>query len=143
MDCEEVGFTKRLMPKRKVDMFEVVADEGERVKLPTLRQWLKEQPQDDFNAYHQVRLIWLPGNWPNYTLETSAFRAIVTDRNPLYAALRDGLDSFTTTQRALGLRIVDPKRVTFSLLDFETPGDWFFIGGVSGLRWDGPVVEPY
>lgn len=130
------------MPPKKPSIFNVTSEEPKKQKLPTLRQWLKEQKADDFKQFHQIRVIWLPGQWKNFTLETTCFRAQVTEYNPLYAALSSDLDSFTREGGDILLRIVDRQRLTFSLLPGEGDGEWFFIGD-SGLRYEGSVVESY
>lgn len=105
-------------------------------KLPTLRQYLKELPKDDTDIKSTVRLIWLPGQWDNYTLECENFRVVVNPKHSLYHQLLRNVDDFTKGARTLDVHVTDRAKVSYRLsVNQEVEGEWFFIGGSAGLKF--------
>jgi hypothetical protein len=124
------------MPRKKQDDWLSEDYSGKQEKKPTVRQYLKELPKDVENIKSTVRVIWTPGQWDNYTLECDHFRVIVNRNHKLYRALRDNLDAFTKGSETLDVLITDRKSVTYRLTkNSEERGEWFFIGGDSGLKF--------
>jgi hypothetical protein len=124
------------MPRKKPTdwLSEEYSDKQE--KKPTLRQYLKELPDDAGNIRSTVRIIWCPGRWDNYTLECDDFRIIVSPKHNLYAALRDRLDAFTKGTETLDVLVTDRRSVSYRLAkNPEESGEWFFIGGDAGLKF--------
>jgi hypothetical protein len=105
-------------------------------KKPTLRQYLKELPKDVRDIKSTVRVIWLPGRWDNYTLETDDFRIIVNQRSKLYAALRNRVDDFTKGSETLDVHVTDRATISYRIsTNPEESGEWFFIADGAGLRF--------
>jgi hypothetical protein len=124
------------MPRKKQDNWLDQDYTAKEDKLPTIRQYLKELPKDAENIKSTVRLIWTPGKWDNYTLECDHFRVIVNPKHKLYGQLRDNLDAFTKGSETLDVVVTDRKSVSYRLhINPEERGDWFFVGGESGLKF--------
>jgi hypothetical protein len=105
-------------------------------KLPTIRQYLRELPNNVEDIKSTVRVIWLPGQWNNYTLQCDHFRVIVSERHKLYHSLRDNVDEFTKGTQTLDVIVTDRESVSYRLgVNNETTGEWFFIGAGSGLKF--------
>jgi hypothetical protein len=105
-------------------------------KLPTIRQYLKELPKDVTDIKSTVRLIWLPGQWDNYTLQCDDFRVVVNRQHKLYGQLRSNVDDFTKGAKTLDVLVTDRAKVSYRLtVNNEESGEWFFIGGDSGLKF--------
>lgn len=105
-------------------------------KLPTIRQYLKELPKDATDIKSTVRLVWLPGQWDNYTLQCDHFRIIVNRNHKLYGQLRDNLDAFTKGTETLDVVVTDRTKVSYRLnRNQEEHGEWFFVGGDAGLKF--------
>jgi hypothetical protein len=124
------------MPRKKTNdwLSEEYSEKQER--KPTLRQYLKELPNDVTDIKSTVRIVWTPGQWDNYTLECDHFRVIVNRKHKLYAALRDNFDAFSKGTETLDVLVTDRKSVTYRLsTNPKESGEWFFIGGDAGLKF--------
>lgn len=105
-------------------------------KLPTIRQYLKELPKDAENIKSTVRVIWLPGQWDNYTLQCDDFRIVVSPKHKLYSQLRANVDDFTKGTQTLDVIVTDRTQVSYRLdINQAESGEWFFIGGDAGLKF--------
>lgn len=103
-------------------------------KKPTLRQYLKELPKDVESIKSTVRIIWLPGQWNNYTLQCDDFRVIVSGGHKLFSGLKDHVDEFTKGTKTLDVIVTDRESVSYRLdINAEESGEWFFVGGDAGL----------
>jgi hypothetical protein len=111
-------------------------------KLPTIRQYLKELPKDVTDIKSTVRIVWLPGQWDNYTLQCDDFRVIVSRNHKLYGQLRDNFDDFATGTTTLDVIVTDRAKVSYRLsVNQEELGEWFFIGGDAGLKFTRENVD--
>lgn len=111
-------------------------------KLPTIRQYLKELPKDVTDIKSTVHLIWLPGQWDNYTLQCDDFRVIVSRKHKLYNHLRTNVDEFTKGTRTLDVIVTDRAKVSYRLrVNEEKSGEWFFVGGSAGLKFTSDVND--
>lgn len=125
------------MPKSKTTTWLEEDYEDKKEKAPTLRQYLKELPKDAKDIKSTVRLIWLPGRWENYTLQTDDFRVIVSRGHKLFNSLRDNLDAFTKGTETLDVIVTDRAKISFRLsVNDEERGEWFFVGGDAGLKFE-------
>jgi hypothetical protein len=124
------------MPRKKQNDWLDQEFSGKEDKLPTLRQYLKELPKDVKDIASTVRVIWLPGQWNNYTLQCEHFRVIVNPKHNLYSSLRANLDEFTKGTRTLDVFVTDRAKVSYRLsINDSKTGEWFYIGGTSGLKF--------
>jgi hypothetical protein len=124
------------MPRKKQEDWLSEDYSAKDEKLPTIRQYLKELPSDAQDIKSTVRIIWLPGRWDNFTLQTDHFRVVVSRQHKLYSQLRDNVDDFTKGTHTLDLLITDRAKVSYRLsLNNEERGEWFFIGGDAGLKF--------
>ncbi len=58
--------------------------------LPSFSAFLKDKKDSKVLTQNfGVEIIWVPGKYPNYTLQTHAFRLSISDKHPLYQALND------------------------------------------------------
>jgi hypothetical protein len=96
------------MPNKKPSLFDVSGREPDPVKLPTLRQYLKEITNVEYPIYARIEIIWFPGQWDNYSLQCEHFRVSISSSHPLYKLLEDGIvAAITSDDRALLVRIDD------------------------------------
>ena len=94
------------MPTKKPGFFEVEGKEPPKPKKPTLYQFIKELKDDDFPKLSRVELLWFPGRWDNYSIETSVYRASITGNHPLYPMLEgNAVKVFESTDTAILLGI--------------------------------------
>lgn len=128
------------MAKKKVSMFGTEVTENARKKAPTFRQWCKEQSNFTGPLECNVRIIWLPGRWDNYTLETEHFRLRVESTSPLYEGLRKELDEFTKAEHGLSVTVTDTNPGKFYLSPGSITGYWSFIDDI-GLRFEPDALE--
>lgn len=42
-------------------------------KLPTLKQWIKQQGKKPFPRLHDITIVWKPNQYPNMTFQTEEF----------------------------------------------------------------------
>lgn len=124
------------MPRKKQEDWLDQDYSGKEEKLPTIRQYLKELPKDVTDIKSTIRLIWLPGQWDNYTLQSDDFRVVISRNHKLYGQLRDNIDAFTKGTKTLDVIVTDRAKVSYRLnINQEESGEWFFIGGDAGLKF--------
>lgn len=96
------------MPNKQVSLFDVEGKEPPREKKPTLRQYLKEQTDVKYPISSTIRLVWFPGNWDNYSVETDWFRCSISPKHPLYGVLdKLVIKAFCESQTAIHLVVKD------------------------------------
>lgn len=124
------------MPRKKQNDWLDIDYSGNEEKKPTIRQYLKELPKNVTDIKSTVRLIWLPGQWNNYTLQCDDFRVIVSKGHQLFDGLRANVDVFTKGSQTLDVIVIDREPFSYRLsVNTEIAGEWFFIGGQSGLKF--------
>jgi len=124
------------MPRKKPEDWLNEEYSGKEEKLPTIRQYLKELPKDVKDIKSTVRLIWLPGQWDNYTLQCDDFRVVISRKHKLYGALRTNIDAFTKGTNTLDVLVIDRAQVSYRLaVNPQESGEWFFVGGDAGLKF--------
>lgn len=105
-------------------------------KLPTFRQWLKAQGKKKIPQAVLCNLIWTPGKWQNFTLETERFRLRIAEDNPYFAYLKTGIATLSDNDYALFVHPVDRDKGTFTLsAKADEPGVWQPVGE-NGWKWE-------
>jgi hypothetical protein len=127
------------MPKQTVSLFDTEYKEPPKVKLPTLLQFIKKLPNDAYPLIQRINVMWFPGAYDNYTLETSEFRCQVSSTHPLYPLLNKvGYKTFIECECAVLVSVIDSSG-TISLLESNVYGKYSNIGsiGVKFIPTDG------
>lgn len=107
-------------------------------KLPTLSQYIKRTAKTKRKSTQRVLLIWLPGKFDNFTLQTELCRVIISPKHPLYGHLR-AFNSAGNESNEIGfnLEITDFDKASYMLVPHDRDGSWTAIGE-SGIRWHEP-----
>lgn len=123
------------MPTKKPSLFGSTFSEPPKEKKPTLLQYLKTTKDVKFPFHSRIDLIWLPGTFNNFTLETELFRCSVTDRNPLYSILNgSGWGTVIDSETALLLCVMDSTGV-YTLEESTFYGKYKSIGNL-GVKFE-------
>jgi hypothetical protein len=115
-------------------LFGVEAKDVKREKLPTLAQYLKKTKEPKSKPVYVVELVWLPGKFNNFTLQTNKFRIIVSPSHPFYGLLRDFFADNSTAETPMSVRITDWQLGSYQLEQPKCAGLWSELG-TSGYRW--------
>jgi hypothetical protein len=75
------------MPTKKPTLFEVSGKDAPREKKPTLFQFIKETSDITYPYFAGIEIIWLPGKWDNFSIETSTYRASIAPSHGLYEVI--------------------------------------------------------
>lgn len=105
-------------------MFDIEYAPSKPEKLPTLKQWLKALPKKYTNRHFHVTIVWVPGNFDNYTLVTSKFRIIVTPRDALFQPLKDYFDNESNHSQAIGIEITSDQEATYKIFKGQHNGKY-------------------
>lgn len=120
------------------EMFNTKTKDLPREKLPTIAQYLKSNKPAKSRYIHVVELIWLPGKFNNFTLQTGAFRIIIAPKHPMYGHLRNFCNAGNeSTEIGFCVEITDWQEGSFMLVPHDRDGNWTDIGE-SGIRWHEP-----
>jgi hypothetical protein len=123
------------MPAKKPGLFDVTGKEPPKPKKPTLRQYLKESKNDVYPQYFRIETIWFPGNWENYSIETTDFRASIAATHPLFDALEcNAVKAFSESEGAILLVLLDNEG-TIGLGESTIHGKYTRIGN-AGFRFN-------
>lgn len=97
--------------------------------LPTFAHFCKSSGEEAFKPQYQIKVIWKPGLFPNFTLETERFRLRVPPSSQLFQLLEEQLEIWIDSGKSPYLRVLDPKKQTFEL-DFlqNTEVEWEELG---------------
>jgi len=119
-------------------LFNTEAKDVKPEKLPTLAQFLKRNRQQKRLLTQKVLLIWLPGKFNNFTLQTEHCRVIVSPKHPLYGHLR-AFDTAGNESNEIGfnLEITDWSEGSYMLIPHGRNGSWSELGK-SGIVWNEP-----
>lgn len=122
------------MPTKKDSLFDTVYEEPPKDKKPTVLQYIKSTKDIEYPLLQRIELVWFPGKFDNYTLETPLFRCQVSSRNPLYTLLEKiGFKVFKESESAILVSIVD-ERAGIQLAESNVYGKYFDIGNI-GLKF--------
>lgn len=123
------------MPTKKPSLFDFQGSEPKKEKAPTLLQYLKSNADHVFPIVSTIRVIWYPGNWENYSIETDAFRAGITPKHALFEPMEMHLTKrLIDTETALLLSVMDAKG-TICFTESSLYGHYSAIG-VSGFKFN-------
>lgn len=124
------------MPTKKESLFDVSGKEPAKPKLPTIRQYLRENKNVTSPIVASVTVIWFPGNWDNYSVETGKFRTSIAPGHPLYDLLdRDVIAITEASHTGIALSLEDSDG-TIRFCETTNYGKWERIGN-SGIRFRG------
>lgn len=83
-------------------------------KLPTLRQWIANNTNINYDKHYAVTKIWEPNLYPNWSLETDSFIIRLPSATADVANLVQLVEQCRENCRAIGIR-----------LDKDRKGDYF------------------
>jgi hypothetical protein len=116
-------------------LFGIEANDVKPEKLPTLGQYLKRNKEPKSKPLHTVRLVWIPGKFDNFTLQTDVYRIIVNPKHPFYQLLSQFFGDPSTAEIPIAIRITDWAKGSYQLEEPKREnGVWGEIG-TSGYRW--------
>lgn len=124
------------MPTKKQSIFQVSGKEPPKEKLPTLKQFIKENPDVSYPQTLVVNLIWFPGQWNNYSIDTNKLRISIGENHPLYSLLDRDVIAITEGSDTALLIVVEDKEGTIRFSESTTYGKWKRIGN-AGIRFEG------
>ena len=104
-------------------------------KKPTIKQFQKERKDGEHtdNCF-RVETIWFPGNWDNYTIETTHFRGNISPNHPLFSALDKLCPRLRERSNGIVLELKDTTSATFRFVESGEYGKWEPIGN-AGVRF--------
>lgn len=100
---------------------------GEREKLPTLRQFLKNRGNRKIAQRYAVLIVWKPSTYKTIVFETDSFRAIVYEGDVAYSQIESRLDDIVYGQGGIGI-----------VVDKASPGKFQIVS----VPNENPAVEP-
>lgn len=118
----------------EVDIFGVDFVEPTFNKKPTLAQYQKERGEDDALDSFRVETIWYPGNWDNYTIETTHFRVNVASDSPLFPAIDKLCPRLRERDNSIVLVLKDRVSRAFRFAEGGEYGKWEAVGN-AGVRF--------
>lgn len=128
------------MPAKQLSLFDVDGKEPPKEKKPTLRQYLKETKDAKYPICSTIRVVWFPGNWDNYSIESDTFRVSISPKHPLYAVLdKLVVKSFCESQTAILVCVKDSDG-TVGFCESTLYGAYTRIGGV-GIRFEETLLD--
>lgn len=100
-------------------MFNEDFEPAKKEKLPTLSQYLKKLPANtkELQQNFQVDIIWTPGTFDNFTLQTHKFRLIIPKEHALYKHLSEAMENEAgfNVYGSFGISVSDRKNGKFTL----------------------------
>lgn len=122
------------MPSKQLSLFDVSGKEPPKEKLPTLKQFIKSSSDAKYPIVSTIKLIWFPGTWDNYSIETNHFRCSIGTSHPLYKPLdRDVIKLTEGSDTGIVLSIEDSDG-TIRFCETNVYGRWERIGN-AGIRF--------
>jgi hypothetical protein len=123
------------MPIKKPSLFEVSGKEPEKPKKPTWKQFVKENPNEEYPVYSRIEVVWFPGQWDNYSLECERFRISISAQHPVYPVLEQRIvATLTDADTALLIRI-DDRNGTLGFSESNVYGRYSRIGN-AGFKFE-------
>lgn len=117
-----------------MSLFGVEAKDVKPEKLPTIGQYIKRTKEPKSPVKRVVNLVWTPGKFDNFTLQTDKFRVIVSNKHPFYRGLQDFFANCDTAETPIGIEITNWGEGSYMLYEPKTSGMWQELGN-SGYRW--------
>ena len=119
-------------------MFNTETQDVKPEKLPTIAQFVKRVKQTKRNTTQPVDIIWLPGKFENFTLQTELCRVIIAPKHPLFGHIKAFNNAGNeSTEIPFALEITDWNKASYMLVPIERVGSWTELGS-TGLRWHTP-----
>lgn len=115
-------------------LFGVSTSDVKPEKLPTLSQFIKRTKEPKSKPLEIVNLVWLPGKFQNFTLQTGRYRVIISNKHPFYSLLGSFFADSNTAETPIAIRITDWGTGSYQLEEPKSIGLWTEIGS-SGYRW--------
>lgn len=103
-------------------------------KLPTLRQFLRQNGKKKLAEGYPVFYVWKPYLYPNISLETEKFRVSVSEDNPAFNAILNLIEHCHNKGEGLIVRIRNKDSAAWAV---EPYGDnWDIVPlGTTGLKF--------
>lgn len=122
-------------------MFDVVVGMPKREKLPTFLQYLKTAKLSkgvENSTFFNIELIWLPSKFDNVTLQTHAFRYVITPEMPLYTPMVEYCENLPDDKiPQMGVTIVSLEEKTIKIVQHPKKlVEWETLG-VNGVKFVG------
>jgi len=115
-------------------IFGIEAQDVKPEKLPTLLQFIRRSKEPKSPVKRIVNLVWVPGKFDNFTLQTDKFRVIISNKHPFYSGLRNFFANCETAETPIGIEISDWTKGSYMLYEPKSKGLWQELGN-SGYRW--------
>lgn len=117
------------------NLFGVEAKDAKPDKVPTIAQFVKRTKKPKANVKCIVEVVWLPGKFNNFTLQTARFRVIITPKHVFYNPLREFFANSETAETPIGVEISDWNSGSYMLYEPANKGLWQELGS-AGYRWN-------
>jgi hypothetical protein len=117
-----------------MSIFGVEAKDVKREKLPTISQYLKRTKKPKSKVARVVDIVWTPGKFDNFTLQTDLFRVIISSKHPFYRGLQEFFADSSTAETPIGVEITNWDDGSYMLYEPKENGMWQELGN-SGYRW--------
>lgn len=115
--------------------------QDEKVKLPTLKQYLTKRKGKNIPKQFHVVLIWVPNKFPNFSIETEKFRLNVPDDSVFGKHLQQFVTDESMFECPIALIIGSSTdgTMTYKALRTKENGSWIRIDNETdllGIRWE-------
>jgi hypothetical protein len=117
-----------------MSIFGVQTTDAKPEKKPTIAQFIKQTKRPKNNVRSVVNVVWLPGKFDNFTLQTDRFRVIITPKHVFYGGLQEFFANSSTAETPIGIEITDWDKGAYMLYEPKERGMWQELGD-SGYRW--------
>jgi hypothetical protein len=115
-------------------LFGVETQDVKPEKLPTIGQFIKRNKRPKNNVKSIATLVWTPGKFDNFTIQTERFRVIISNKHVFYSALSEFFANSETAETPIGVEITDWDKGSYMLYEPKISGMWQELGN-SGYRW--------
>lgn len=123
------------MTAKKPNLFGVTGKEPPKPKKPTLKQFIKELSDDNYPKHYRIETIWFPGNWENYSVETTEFRASIAKPHPLFSVLETTIVKILSESESALLLVLLDSEGTIGFSESNFYGRYSRIGN-AGFKFD-------
>lgn len=118
-----------------MSIFGVKTTDAKREKLPTIRQFVKQTTRSKYKSDGVVELVWIPGKFRNFTLQTDSFRILVSEKHEFFEGLGEIFRGSDVNACGIRVEVSDWKGAAYTLHELlEDDGYWEPIGD-SGYRY--------
>lgn len=118
-----------------VDMFSQPVDASSKEKKLTYLQFIKSAKKAELKKDYQVSIVWVPGEWDNFTLETEFFRLRVPKTSPMYSALKEFVGDSATVHIEMRIQPVEGNPKEYFINPYPgSKGAWTELSDL-GYKW--------